>query len=248
MRPLVWEIVSCLKSAGSSRRPLRRIVRSSRSPFEPPDRRRQVLRLQRLHQLNDADAGRLQIARPDLDDHLALDAAGQVDLGHAGDAAQPPRDARIGHPRQLGAAQPRRRQRQRDDRPVRRIEPGQDRLLHLLRQVVADARDLVADLLRRLLRILLEHELDDDVAEAVERARRHPVDAADAGDHLLDRLDDLALDDVRRGPGIRNGDDDDRRVDFRVLVGVEQHQRDETEDDERQHGDDGEDGAFDGGI
>ena len=56
----------------------------------------------------------------------------------------------IGHARQLGAGQPRRRQRQRDDRPIRRIELREDRLLHLGRQVVADRRDLVADLLRRL--------------------------------------------------------------------------------------------------
>ena len=108
--------------------------------------------------------------------------------------------------------------------------------------------DLVADLLRRLLRVLLEHELDDDVAEAVERARRHPVDAADAGDDLLDRLDDLALDDVGRRARIRDGDDDDRRVDLRELVGVELQQRDDAEDHERQHRDDGEDGPLDGGV
>ena len=34
----------------------------------------------------------------------------------------------------------------------------------------------------------------------------HPVDAADAGDHFLDRLDDLALDHVRRRARVRHGD------------------------------------------
>ena len=69
--------MSCLKSAGESSRPFRRIVRSSSCAFEAADRRRQVLRLQRLHHLPDADARRLEVARPDLDDQLALDRAGR---------------------------------------------------------------------------------------------------------------------------------------------------------------------------
>ena len=55
---------------------------------QPADRRGEVLRLQRLHDLADADAGRLQRLRLELDGHLALDAADDADLGDAGDAAQ----------------------------------------------------------------------------------------------------------------------------------------------------------------
>ena len=47
------------------------------------DRRRQVLRLQRLHHLADADAGGLQRLRIELDGQLALDAADDADLGDA---------------------------------------------------------------------------------------------------------------------------------------------------------------------
>ena len=217
-------------------------------PFEPADRRRQVLRLQRLNDLRDADARGLQVARPDLHDQLALDRANEVNGGHAGNATQPPRDVRVGDARQLGAGQTRRRQRQRHDRPVGGIELREDRLLHLRRQLVANLGDLVADLLRRQPRVLREVELDDDVREAVERVRRHLVDAADAGDHLFDRIDDFSLDDVRRRAGIRDRDHDDRRVDLRILVGVELHQRHQPEDHEQQHRDDGQDRAFDGGI
>ena len=49
-------------------------------------------------------------------------------------------------------------------------------------------------------------------------------------------------------PGYGIDDDDDRRVDLRELVGVELQQRDDAEDDEHQHRDDGEDRALDGGI
>ena len=99
--------------------------------FEPPDRHGQVLRLQRLHHLAHADPAGLEVARPHLHDQLALDGAGQVHRGDAVDAAQPPRDAGIGEPGQLGAAETRRRQRQRDDRAIGRVELRQHRLFHL---------------------------------------------------------------------------------------------------------------------
>ena len=69
------------------------------------------------------------------------------------------------------------------------------------------------------------------------------------GDHLFDRLDDLALDDVGR----RARDRESRSttigaLDVRELVGVELQQRDDAEDDERQHRHDGDDRALDGEI
>ena len=106
MRPLRCETTSCANSAGDSRRPLqadRALVELALRGGPPA---RQVLRLQRLHDLADADARRLQRLRADLDGQLALDAADDVTFGDAGDAAQPPRDAGIGDPRQLGAVSP----------------------------------------------------------------------------------------------------------------------------------------------
>ena len=58
---------------------------------QAPDRRREVLRLERLHDLRDAQAGRLQVERPQLHGELALDAADDLDLRDAGNAAQPAR-------------------------------------------------------------------------------------------------------------------------------------------------------------
>ena len=89
---------------------------------EPAHRRGQVLRLQRLHDLADADAGRLQRLRLERDGHLALDAADHAHLGDAGDAAQLSRQARVGDAREVAAGQRLGRQRQLDDREVVRVE------------------------------------------------------------------------------------------------------------------------------
>ena len=248
MRPPDCDTTSCLKSAGESSRPFRRIVRSSSAPSRRPTGEARFCDCRACTSCPTLTPVASQIARADLDHQLALDGADQVHRGHARDAAQPPRDVGIGHAGELRAGEPRRGQRQRHDRPVRRIELREDRLLHLGRQIVADRRNLVADLLRGDLRVLREVELHDDVREAVERARAHPVDAADARDRLLDRIDDLALDDVGRRARVGHRDDHDRRVDLRVLVGVELRERHDAEDDDHQHRDDGENRLGDGGI
>ena len=49
-------------------------------------RRREILRLQRLHDLRDADVRRLQLVRIDLDGQLALDLAEDLHVGHAGES------------------------------------------------------------------------------------------------------------------------------------------------------------------
>ena len=128
---------------------------------------------------------------------------------------------------------------------IRRIESRQDRFLHFDRKVVADAGDLVTDFLRRFGRVLFEHELHDDVREAVERVRRHPIDAADPADHFLDRFDHLALDGVGRRARIGDRHDDDGRVDFGEFVGVELHQRRDAKDDDPEHRHDRQNRALD---
>ena len=85
---------------------------------EPADRYREVLGLQRLHDLADRDAGALQRVGVELDGELALDAADDVDLATPGSA----RSSRV----MPGSASwvsstgcsVVRRQRQRDDREV----------------------------------------------------------------------------------------------------------------------------------
>ncbi len=247
-RPPRWATTSRPKSAGLSRRPRSRMVRSVDRLVDAADRRGQVLRLQRLDHLADADAGGLQRLRIELDGQLALDAADDADLGDAADAAQLVGDAGIDDAGQLRPGQRRRGQRQLDDREVVRIEAGQDRLLHLLRQIVADLRDAVADVLGRFLQVLREVELDGDDAEAVERVRLDLLDAADRGDLLLDRIDDLALDGVRRRARIGDRHRDDRRRHLGELVGVEAQQGEDAEDRDGDHHHDGHDRPFDGEI
>ena len=77
----------------------------------------------------------------------------------------------------------------------------------------------------------------------------HLVDAADAGDRFLDRIDHLALDDVGRRAGIGNRH---RRRPAASISGnssvLSCSQRDDAEHHERQHRDDGDDRALDGDI
>ncbi len=93
---------------------------------------------------------------------------------------------------------------------VIRIEPLDDRLENLRGELRAHGRDRVAYVLRRLVDRFRERELDDDLREAVGRRRVDLVDAADAGELVLDARDDFALDDVRRRAGIGDADEDDR--------------------------------------
>ena len=129
-----------------------------------------------------------------------------------------------------------------------RVEPLDDRLEDLLRQLAADGRDRVANILRRLIDGLLEHERDDDLREAIGRRRVDLVDAADARQSILDAVDDLALDDVGRRAGVADADEDDRRLDVGELVGLQLVERGEPERDEREHRHDGDDRPLDGEV
>src|SRR5262249_51705197 len=106
------------------------------------------------------------------------------------------RHSRIGETRQARRVQGVRVERQLDDRLVLRVEVREDRLLHFDRQLVANRRDLVPDVLRRLLDVLLENEVDGNVGEAVLRRALHAADAGNAGHRFLDTVEYFALDDV----------------------------------------------------
>ena len=75
--------------------------------------------------------------------------------------------------------------------------------------------------------------------------RLGPVDPADGGDRLLDRLDDLPLHRLRGGAGVEDGDPDDRLLDVGELVGVQVEQRGDAERHQRHHRGDGDDRALD---
>ena len=124
--------------------------------LQPPDRRREVLCLQRLHHLSDADAGRLQRGGTQLHRHLTLDAADDLHFGDAGRLRR--RRVMPGSAISVSSAADAllRGERERHDRHVVGIEPREDRLLHFGGEIVADAGDLVPDLLGGLLQVLLE--------------------------------------------------------------------------------------------
>ena len=221
MRPCDCDTTSCLKSAGESSRPFSRIVRSSSCPSSRP-----------TGDARFCDCSACTTC-PTLTP-AACRSRGRISTTSSRSIAPTrftvatpvmPRSRRVmpGSAMRVSSAPVRPGDESVSDRIGRSagIELREDRLLHLRRQVVANLRDLVANLLRRQPRVLREVELDDDVGEAVERVRAHPVDAADAGDHLLDRIDDLTLDDIGRRAGIRNRHHHDRGVDLGILVGVE---------------------------
>ena len=103
----------------------------------------------------------------------------------------------------------------------RRIELLDGRLDHGARQQRDDAVDLVAHLLRRDVRVLLEHERDDDLRDAFGRVRGQRVDAADRVDGFLDLVGDLGLDLLRRGAGQPRRDRDRRDVDVGKAIDAE---------------------------
>ncbi len=102
-----------------------------------------------------------------------------------------------------------------------------DRLLHLRRQIGADRRDRVAHLLRRDVQVLVEQELDHHHRVAVVRLAHDALHAGDRADLLFDRLEHLALDDVRRRAGIDDADREERRRDVGELVRLQLEQREQ---------------------
>jgi hypothetical protein len=72
--------------------------------------------------------------------------------------------------------------------------------------------------LRRLLQVLLEEEDGDDLRVAVAGLAEDLVDATDPLDRLLDRVEELALDLVRRGARVEDRGEHDRLGDVRELV------------------------------
>ncbi len=133
------------------------------------------------------------------------------------------------------------------DRRGVRVELADDRRAGFGRQLTDDRPHLLLDVDVGLVRVIAVGELHDDRALTLARARRDRVDARDAGDRVLERLGNQALDVLGRGvrPGDRDRDDadGDRRqtVDLEVGVGdpTHEHQRQDAHE-HRQRTADGE--------
>ena len=232
------------------------VLRTLQAPLEPdraliegavesPDGNREVLRLQRPDDLGHADPRRRQRRRLELHRQLALDPPDHRRLGDPGDRAQRARHPRIGDPRQRRRGERARVEGELHDRLIGRIEAREDRLLHLGGELAADGGDLVTDVLRGLLQVLLEDEEDGDVGETVLRRAADAVDTGDPAHRLFDAVEHLAFHHVGRGAGIGDGDVDDRLLDVGKLVGLELPEGEEPEDDQRHHRDDGDQRSLD---
>lgn len=180
-----------------------------------------------------------------LDDHLALHAADQLHRGDAPEGREAAGelvvrivvevgDGLLAHERDGG------------DGARVHVELQHLRILHRLRQVGADERDLLAHVGRANVGVAPELEFEQHLADVVEARRRHVLDAVHLHDRVLDLLGDGGLDFVRRGAGIDDGDGDVGRVDGRHEVDAglaeRQHAEDPQPDQEGHH----RDGALDG--
>ena len=109
----------------------------------------------------DGEAVRVQLLDVEDDLDLARLAAGDGDLADAVDRLDGAADLLVGDLRQRAERQ-RAREREADDRIRVRVDLGDDRRLDFRRQLLDRLRHLLAHVLRRVVDVALEHELERD--------------------------------------------------------------------------------------
>ena len=149
-------------------------------------------------------ADRLQPDRIEPDPDLALDAADALDPGDAANALQRADDHVLDEPRQLLRRLAGRNRRVGDDRQADDVDALDQRLVDAARQIGADARDRILDVVQRAVGIGLQPEHDRGDGDAVGDRRVDVMDALDAGDGILDGLGDLRFELRRRGAELRD--------------------------------------------
>ncbi len=153
-----------------------------------------------------------QAIRIEPDPHLALAATDERDGADAGNALDPLLHDVVGVIREVADRQ-RSGDHDRENRRSGRVDLLDERRLDVERQLRARARDLVAHVLRLLLDVLLELELDGDLRKPLGADRAQRVDAGDRVDLFLERIRDFALDRLRRRARQRGHDRDERELD-----------------------------------
>ena len=113
------------------------------------------------------------------------------------------------------------------------------------RHALDRAGDLLAHVVDGVVEVALEHEADGDVGLALADARRDLVDAGDAADRLLHRLDDRRRHLVGARAGQRQRDVDRRRIGAREEIDAEVAEREDAEHHQRHHQHRGEHGTAD---
>jgi hypothetical protein len=188
------------------------------------------------------EAVRVQLL--DVEDHLDLArlAARDGDLADAVHGFDRAPDLLVGDLGQRAQGQ-RSRQREADDGIRVRVHLGNDRRLDFRRQILDRLRHLLAHVLRRVVDVPLEDELERDPAVPLADHRRHLVDAGNAAQRLFGRLDDGAVQFLGAGAGQVEVDHDGRRVRLRQQIDAEIAEREHTRDHEQHHQHGGEDRA-----
>ena len=141
-----------------------------------------------VRHLVDADSARGQRHRIGLDAHREFLRAIDVDLRHAVQRGDLPRQQRFGVFVHFLQGQGGRAHRQIHDRRIRRIHfAHRRRRRHVLRQMVTGSRDRGLNILRRAVDIAVEIELDGDLRRALRARRAHRADAGDGGELVFQR-------------------------------------------------------------
>ncbi len=129
----------------------------------------------------------------------------------------------------------RRGQRQREDRPARRVEARDACVLDLVAQQGAHRGHLLAHIVGGLAPVHVQIELGDHHRAAFVGARGQLVDAGHRVDRLLDLARDLVLDDLGRRAGVVDLHHHGREVDVGELIDLQPLVRKQPQHDEGQH-------------
>ncbi|MNX97944.1 hypothetical protein D3C86_1303280 [compost metagenome] len=116
---------------------------------------------------------------------------------------------------------------------------------NVLGELPEDARDLVSDIVGRVLGRDLELHLADDLGDAVVRGRGQVLEAVDARERVLDGLGDEGLDLGGSSTGIHRLHDDDRELDVGEQLKRHAEERPQPQKADDEHHDDGRDRVLD---
>ena len=169
-----------------------------------------------LDVLDGQAVGRQPVAvEPDAHGIAAL--AQDLDLGHAAHVLQPVARVAVDEVGDVQRGHAVAGEGEIEDRVGVGLDLADDRLVDLVGQAAAHARDPVAHVGGGVLRVGVEGEAGGDPAGFLPAGRGQHVDARDAGDRGLQHLGDLGLHDLGAGAGIAGDHRDHRLVDVRDI-------------------------------
>ena len=205
-----------------------------------------VLGGDRLADVLDREPVAVQLLDVDDDVDLAGAAAAEVDLADAVDRLDAALHLLVGELRERPEAHRVRRQHDRHDRIRVGIHLLDDRRQHLRRQVAHRPGNLLTDVVGGVVDVALEHEAEGDGGAAFADAlRQHLVDAGDAAQRLLERLDHGRRHLGGAGPRQLHADGDRRGIGLREEVDAEVAEGEDAQHHQRHDEHGGEDGPAD---